>query len=184
MFIDADATITVRKEAFKRKLEDAHLRKNSSLGLLWDKEVKVRFLSCSLHHIDVIVQWVDDKHNGVVVEERLDRYCANINWSLYFPNAHVTHIDYDISDHLPMLLKCNPSSNGPSHRTRRFHLENMWFTDPSCKEIVASAWSLVLQSDPVDNLLVRIANCSRELTTWNHRTFSYVGNEIKKLKHI
>lgn len=35
--------------------------RSGSLGLLWDKEVKVQFLSCSLHHIDVIVQWVDDK---------------------------------------------------------------------------------------------------------------------------
>ncbi|KAJ8431887.1 hypothetical protein Cgig2_001579 [Carnegiea gigantea] len=177
--------------------------RSGGLGLLWDKEMKVQFLSCSLHHIDITVQWVDDEvpwrfsgiygwlegskkrkmgelisdlsnhsvlpwliggdlneiffhcekrggppnlkppliasrallstmgfatldiWNGVMVEERLDCYCANTDWSLYFTNAHVTDLDSDKSDHLPILLKCNPSSKAPS---RRFHFENMWFT--------------------------------------------------------
>jgi len=48
------------------------------------------------------------RHNGVVVEEWLDRFYANTNWSLLFPDAQVSHIDFDLSDHLPILLKCKP----------------------------------------------------------------------------
>ncbi|KAJ8430219.1 LOW QUALITY PROTEIN: hypothetical protein Cgig2_009397 [Carnegiea gigantea] len=49
--------------------------------------------------------WRNYQQNGTVVEERLDRFCADTDWSLSFPNAHVTHGDSDISDHLPILLK-------------------------------------------------------------------------------
>jgi len=78
-----------------------------------------------------------------MVEEVLDRYCTNAQLSLSFLNALVSYIDSYISDCLPILLKLNPSSNvvyRPNHHTKRFHFEKMWFTDPSRKEMVATAW--------------------------------------------
>ncbi|KAJ8446368.1 hypothetical protein Cgig2_019261 [Carnegiea gigantea] len=60
-------------------------------------------------------------------------------WSLLYPGAHVTHIDSDLSDHVPILLKCTSSGDDSYRRTRRFHFENMWLTDPSCKDVINSA---------------------------------------------
>ena len=42
------------------------------------------------------------------VEERLDRFYVSNDWSFLFFNAVVTHIDSNISDHLPIFLRCNP----------------------------------------------------------------------------
>ena len=48
------------------------------------------------------------RENGVIVEERLDRFCGNTDWSLLFPSAHFSHIDFNSSDHHPIFLKCPP----------------------------------------------------------------------------
>lgn len=38
------------------------------------------------------------------VEERLDRACANNEWSSIFPRAKVSHLDVSYSDHDPIQL--------------------------------------------------------------------------------
>ena len=40
-----------------------------------------------------------------MVEERLARFCAHTDLSVNFPEAQVTHVNLDISDHLSILLK-------------------------------------------------------------------------------
>ena len=79
------------------------------------------------------------RENGVIVEECLDRFCANTDLSLLFPSAHVSHIDFDVSDHLPILLKCQPKESAKANKKRRFHSKNMWITEPSCAEVISNA---------------------------------------------
>lgn len=38
------------------------------------------------------------------VEERLDCFCASMEWVVQFPKAEVQHNDSNISGHLPILL--------------------------------------------------------------------------------
>ena len=38
------------------------------------------------------------------MEERLDKFYADFDRSTLFPNARVTHLDDDFSNHLPILL--------------------------------------------------------------------------------
>ncbi|KAJ8434562.1 LOW QUALITY PROTEIN: hypothetical protein Cgig2_014393 [Carnegiea gigantea] len=76
--------------------------------------------------------WCNYQQNGTVVEERLDHFCADTDWPLIFPNVQVNHVDSDISNHLPILLKCSPNTRDRSSRGKHFHFENMWHIDPSC----------------------------------------------------
>ncbi|KAJ8434560.1 hypothetical protein Cgig2_014391 [Carnegiea gigantea] len=76
--------------------------------------------------------WCNYQQNGTVVEERLDHFCVDTDWPLIFPNVQVNHVDSDISDHLPILLKCSPNTRDRSSRGKHFHFENMWHIDPSC----------------------------------------------------
>ncbi|KAJ8447045.1 LOW QUALITY PROTEIN: hypothetical protein Cgig2_033614 [Carnegiea gigantea] len=69
-----------------------------------------------------------------------------------------------MSDHPPLLLRCSPRSDAKSARKKRFMFENMRFTEPSYKDVVASAWSSVSTPNIVENLLNRIDKCSAELT--------------------
>jgi len=57
--------------------------------------------------------WCNYQENGTVVEERLCRFYADSEWSLLFPYAYVSHVDFDMSDHLPILLKCKSVSRTP-----------------------------------------------------------------------
>ena len=52
--------------------------------------------------------WSRWMNGEIMVEEHLDRFCASTDWSMLFPEAKVYHIDSDISDHLPLLMKCRP----------------------------------------------------------------------------
>ncbi|KAJ8433507.1 hypothetical protein Cgig2_018041 [Carnegiea gigantea] len=127
--------------------------------------------------------WSNYQHDNLLVEERLNRFCADTEWSLLYPRAHVTHIDSDLSEYLPILLKCTSSGDDPCWRTRRFHFENMWLTDPSCKDVISSAWTSTTHSDAMEQLLSRLDNCGQQLLKWNSVTFGHVGLEIKKLEN-
>jgi len=103
-------------------------------------------------------------HNGrVVVEEWLDRFYATTEWSLLFPEANVTHIDSDRSDHLPIFLRCFPTRRRGGHYPARFRFENMWLSDPSCRDVISNAWTRVGGVEAVGNLLVKFDRCSADL---------------------
>ncbi|KAJ8444494.1 LOW QUALITY PROTEIN: hypothetical protein Cgig2_024058 [Carnegiea gigantea] len=48
--------------------------------------------------------WENRKRDGEVVEDRLDRLCALVDWSAIFPVAWVTHLNENISDHMLLSL--------------------------------------------------------------------------------
>jgi len=95
--------------------------------------------------------WCNYQHNGTVVEETL--FCADTDWSLIYPNAQVTHMDSDISDHLPILLKCSPNAGRGNQQGKHCHFENMWLTDASCKDVITSTWSPSSHANAIDHLL-------------------------------
>ncbi|KAJ8426626.1 hypothetical protein Cgig2_016069 [Carnegiea gigantea] len=104
--------------------------------------------------------WCNYQENGMVVEERLDRFCANTEWSLLIPNASASHVDFDMSNHLPILLRCSPRNNEKKDREKRFMFENMWFIDLTCKEVVTNARNSASSLNAMENLLSRIHKCS------------------------
>ncbi|KAJ8443070.1 hypothetical protein Cgig2_004275 [Carnegiea gigantea] len=87
-----------------------------------------------------------------------------------------------MSDHLPSLLKCKADNADTGPRKKRFHFENMWFTD-SCKDIVQQASSSPTHNDAVESLVSKLEACATALSKWNLETFGYVGREIRKLEH-
>ena len=127
--------------------------------------------------------WCNFQQNGTVVEERLDHFCADTEWPSLFPTAVVLHIDSDVSDHLPILLKCSPPSNEKGPRKKIFMFENMWLTESSSTEVIATAWSSVSDPNPVENSVLRLNNCAAALAQWNQTTFGVVDQQIRKLEH-
>ncbi|KAJ8420258.1 hypothetical protein Cgig2_000600 [Carnegiea gigantea] len=157
MLIDTDHVIEPGPKVFKRKQEDARLgtsKTHVSVRLKEEDntwrfsggppksqasidEFHASFLDNGLYNLGFSgheFTWCNYQENGTVVEERLDHFCADTEWSLLFPNALVCHVDFDMSDHLPILLQCSPRINEKKDRQKRFMFEDMWFSDPSCKE--------------------------------------------------
>ncbi|KAJ8447421.1 hypothetical protein Cgig2_019415 [Carnegiea gigantea] len=121
--------------------------------------------------------WNRCKDGMVVVEERLDKFCASTEWSLMFPDATITHINSDISDHLPVILRCHPRRS-----TNQRHFGNIWTLDLSGKEAISQAWAQQCDGNAVDNLLGKVERCGTDLSGWNLAIFSQVGSKIKELK--
>jgi len=51
--------------------------------------------------------WENRREAGAVIEQRLDRFYVSIEWSVLFSDAEVIHLNENLSDHLPLLLKLN-----------------------------------------------------------------------------
>ena len=89
-----------------------------------------------------------------------------------------------MSDHPPILLKCFPRDIARCRKKSRFHFENMWLTDPSCRDNIASTWTSTSSPDVIAQLLRRLEKCSIALGKWNHNSFRHVGLEIKRLEDL
>ncbi|KAJ8431337.1 hypothetical protein Cgig2_033179 [Carnegiea gigantea] len=121
--------------------------------------------------------WCNYQLNRVVIKERLDCFCAHADWSLLFPNAWVTHVDFDISDHLHVHLKCSLSVPNHGERKRCIHFENMWFTRSSCHKVALSAWESPSRLDKPEDItdivtkFLRILFTSAGTLTWSGFVF-------------
>ena len=77
--------------------------------------------------------WSNYRENDVMVEERLDRFCADTEWSLIFLDATVSLIDFDFLDHLPIALNCKP-------RVSRGLTSNAVFSLRICGLLIPHVW--------------------------------------------
>ncbi|KAJ8422344.1 hypothetical protein Cgig2_006314 [Carnegiea gigantea] len=123
--------------------------------------------------------WHRSVGGSVVVEERLDRFCASVEWSLHYPEATVYHIDSDLSDHLSILLKCYPIRALRVRRDKRFRFENMWCVDPSCIDTIKEVWGEDGEADALHNYMPKAEQCAKALQRWNTEHFGHIGTRIK-----
>ncbi|KAJ8425827.1 hypothetical protein Cgig2_015902 [Carnegiea gigantea] len=63
-------------------------------------------------------------------------------------------------------------------RKKHFQFENMWFMEPSCKEVIEHAWSSTMCNDAVENLVAKLDTCSAALSKWNTEN---LGMSVAKL---
>ncbi|KAK4710031.1 hypothetical protein R3W88_004544 [Solanum pinnatisectum] len=122
----------------------------------------------TINHCELIVMgfkgsrytWLNKrfKKRNALIFERLDRFLANNEWLLCYPNAQVQHLQRTHSDHTPLLMTL--TSNLSNVRDRPFRLETMWMSHPDVIKIVDQAWNRG------DNLLGSLVNFESELTGW------------------
>jgi len=139
--------------------------------------------SCGLHDLGFTgyeFTWENRREGGDVVEERLDRFCASVEWSLLFPDSEVLHLDEHFSDHLPLLLKLRKTPAGPKHGRRRFMFENMWIQEEGCENVIREAWSINYCADPRQQLEYKIRACAAALSRWKQDTFGEIQHSIRK----
>jgi hypothetical protein len=131
------------------------------------------------------VPWTFEKKvaGGSFCRVRLDRGLATPTWSERFPEAEVHHLPaYATSDHLPILLKLDPSSE--QHARRRsalFRYEVMWENHEQFSDFLADSWRSD-RSRNVSELRSKLEGVSRQLTVWNRETFGSVRHQIRTLR--
>ena len=109
-----------------------------------------------------------------MVEERLDRFCGTLKWSLLFSEAEVFHLDEHFSDHLPILLRVEKKASTQRRGAKSFRFEHMWVHDRTCKDTIKEAWEGVNFPNAWVNLEGKMAACSKALGQWNEEVFGDV----------
>ncbi|KAJ8428363.1 hypothetical protein Cgig2_027779 [Carnegiea gigantea] len=117
--------------------------------------------------------WNGQKHKGSV-EERLDRYCADSEWSALFPNARIT---------TPIVLNIF-ESHSQQKKNRRKHFEHFWALDDRCEEVISKAWQPITSVNPIPDCVEKIKRCMAELSAWSYSTFGNIQHEIHKCKTL
>lgn len=76
--------------------------------------------------------------NGGLIMERLDRVYSKSDWLQEFNNVTVTHLPKIYSDHNPILVNLNNSTNNTY--ARPFRLETFWCSHSDFPRIVKESW--------------------------------------------
>ncbi|KAK7848650.1 hypothetical protein CFP56_004662 [Quercus suber] len=100
------------------------------LALLWKLEVTCDFVDLGFTGPEFT--WHSRRY-GHLIWERLDRGVANYDWLAKFPAALVRHLHCFSSDHHPIKLVFDPSSESQRWFQRPFHFEEMWLADRGCR---------------------------------------------------
>ncbi|KAJ8440477.1 hypothetical protein Cgig2_013636 [Carnegiea gigantea] len=115
------------------------------------------------------------------VEERLDRFCASIEWSLVFPNAKVVHLNAKLSDHLPILLKLHDIRRLVTRKGKHFKFENMWAMEEGCRRVVEEAWTAGSEIGNGEELQSKLQAYRVALSQWHSETFGDIKAKIRNL---
>jgi len=74
------------------------------------------------------------------MEERFNRYCANVDLLLLFLKVVAVHLDDKLSNHFQILLKLKDTKKFRRRGRHRFKFENLWVFEDRWREAIKDAW--------------------------------------------
>lgn len=122
--------------------------------------------------------WSNHIYGRHLIRERLDRGVASTQWIRLFPTFSIQHLPAHASDHNALLLNtATPNSNLP----KPFRFEEFWTKDPSCADVISSAWSSTLLGRSSYILAQKLKTTKAALTVWNSIHFGNIQQRIHVL---
>ncbi|KAJ8434949.1 hypothetical protein Cgig2_012975 [Carnegiea gigantea] len=120
---------------------------------------------------------------GATTRKMIGSLMCGYNWSLIFRSAQVLHINFDVSNHLPILLNViliqMDTSNVTNNSKSRTCSSMTLLQGCGCLSLDPSS-----HPDTMENLISQLENCSKELIKWNLDIFGHIGSEICKVNMI
>ncbi|KAF3449197.1 hypothetical protein FNV43_RR09925 [Rhamnella rubrinervis] len=125
--------------------------------------------------------WSNNQSGGNWIREFLDIACVNREWLSLFPNALVTNLLLESSDHnLILLMLAEKAEVG----IRPFMYIKAWSIGKSCIGVVRRAWNRdIIGGMEAHRTVKRLANTVRELKRWNRTHFGIAHERIKSLEN-
>lgn len=100
--------------------------------------------NCKLHDLGYVgypFTWTTGREGAENIQERLDRFLANDEWSNMFPVLKVTNETRFWSDHCPVMINFdNGIMEELNNKHRNFKFEEAWLREAACDDLVESAW--------------------------------------------
>ncbi|GAA0138878.1 hypothetical protein LIER_00536 [Lithospermum erythrorhizon] len=111
--------------------------------------------------------WCNSFKSPNSTKPRLDRGLASKSWMDRFPQAKLTHLSINTSDHLPIFLSIGDQTLG-------------WCLYESSREVVQKAWDKSRKLDPGIRVFDGIRNSILELLKWKRDTLGMVHTSMKE----
>ncbi|XP_072075672.1 uncharacterized protein [Arachis hypogaea] len=123
--------------------------------------------------------WSNRRRGQELIQERLDRVLATLEWCESYPTATVFRLQEDSSDHAPLLLDSNP----PMEKTKcRFKFQEKWCWNAEVRGIVEEMWKVEVEGSPMFILAQKLKKCRHSLVRWQQTSQSNSLQQIRELK--
>ncbi|XP_047965106.1 uncharacterized protein LOC125209548 [Salvia hispanica] len=109
--------------------------------------------------------------------ERLDRVLIGEGWAKMFESTRVTNLPRILSDHCPLLVRCQ----APGPRVKpSFRFQNMWVRHKLFLMEVERCWREETGMDGMINVQIKLCRLKRSLRIWNRVVFGNIFEKLKK----
>ena len=99
---------------------------------------------------------------------------VNYDWLAKFPAAQVRHLHCFSSDHCPIKVVFDPSSESQRWFRRPFHFKEMWLVDRGCSDTVLRAWEISQEGTPMFKAAKKLKKCKKMHKSWGKDHFGNV----------
>jgi hypothetical protein len=142
---------------------------------------------CGLHDLGLegdAYTWRNNSHDPCkYIKERLDQAVANKGWCAHFPEFRVINGDPHHSDHRPIIIDLEDSSNIAVGRRgpHPFRFEALWLEEENCKEVMRNAWEreVLGKGGSVNEAIKGLA---ADLTDWSKTSLGQLEKRIAHTK--
>jgi hypothetical protein len=118
-----------------------------------------------LGYVGDIYTW----HRGNM-RSRLDRAVGNLTWNQMYLDAAVIHLEYNHSDHRPLLLDTEYyAAQNPVQNKGQRNFEAKWFREENFGEIVKDEWEAAVGATSPIDVLQRLKTMHSGLHAWDQR---------------
>ncbi|XP_042006112.1 uncharacterized protein LOC121754887 [Salvia splendens] len=108
--------------------------------------------------------------------ERLDRVLLGEHWTTVFAATRVTHLPRISSDHAPLLVRCQLTTQIPRPS---FRFQNMWVRHHTFRDEITRVWAAETGFFGMLNLQFKLSRVKNFLKGWNREVF---GNIFERLR--
>jgi hypothetical protein len=85
--------------------------------------------------------WENRRDGTALIQKRLDRAVANVQWMDLFNLCTVNHVVCSHSDHVPLNLHMDVNSMHRKRKLRPHKFEEKWALHPDCEAVIAATWN-------------------------------------------
>lgn len=124
--------------------------------------------------------WDNHQRGQVLIRERLDRAFTDRLWLERNPQALIKHLNFEESDHCPILIRTEGE-----YRTQKrpFRFFKAWTTDKSSSYVVDNAWNSDWHPGlDIIKLKRSLSETTKALRIWNKTVFGFADKQIQEFE--
>ncbi|XP_074301071.1 uncharacterized protein LOC141632422 [Silene latifolia] len=125
--------------------------------------------------------WWNIRGGSEAVFERLDRALVSPSFLEVCPTTTLSHLEYDKSNHAPIILSMFADTN--QKKGQRFRFEDMWANSEECEDVLHGAWLETTGRNLGHNAMHKLDLCSRRLAQWSKIQFGDLRKRIEETRN-